>query len=361
MLADVDLDGDLEPGVLHVVAGRDGLVFVFALGERAPWRLLATRPCSPATPSPGRPGPPVSGECLQRLLDGAGLGARITDLAWSSTIRLQHRTATAFRHGRLFVVGDAAHASSPAGGQGMNTGLQDATNLGWKLALAPWSTAAESLLDSYDAERRPADAEVLALTHLLFWAESSTGRTAALLRGRVAPWAAPLLPFLLGRRRLVAEGMRLLARLDVGYRGSAVSMAGDGPPRRGPRPGDRLPDATVTSAGREVRLHTLTDRPGVHLLLERDAPAPACRNALVHVHRVESWPGTGVLAVRPDGHVGYTAARARDEALTVWLRRVGLPSGARDALPEAGSPAAPPQRIGGARVGFGPSGPVSPH
>jgi 2-polyprenyl-6-methoxyphenol hydroxylase-like FAD-dependent oxidoreductase len=274
VLADVELDGDLEPGIAHVVAGRGGLVFVFALGERAPWRILATRPCSAATPSPGRPGPPVSREQLQGLLDGAGLGARITELAWSSTIRLQHRTAATFRRGRLFVVGDAAHASSPAGGQGMNAGLQDATNLGWKLALAPQSTAAGALLDSYDAERRPADAEVLALTHLLFWAESSTGRTAALLRGRLAPWGAPLVPFLLRRRRLVAEGMRLLARLDVGYRGSAVSAAGE-PPRPGsPRPGDRLGDATVTSGGREVRLHALTARPGVHLLLDRDGLEP---------------------------------------------------------------------------------------
>ena len=324
VLADVHLDGDLEPGISHVVAGRDGLVFVFALGERAPWRLLATRPCSPAPPSPGRPGPPVPQDELQRLLDGAGLGARVTGMAWSSTIRLQHRTATGFRRGRLFIVGDAAHASSPAGGQGMNTGLQDATNLGWKLALSPWSTAAGSLLDSYDAERRPADQAVLALTHLLFWAESSTGRTAGLLRGRLAPWAAPLVPFLLRRRRLVAEGMRLLARLDVGYRGSAVSAAGDPPRRGGPRPGERLPDATVTCGGREVRLHALTARPGVHLLLDRDALEPACGHPLVHAHRLQSRRGTGVVAVRPDGHVGCTANDADDVALTGWLRRIGL-------------------------------------
>jgi len=324
VLADVDLAGDLEPGIAHVVAGRKGLVFVFALGECAPWRLLATRPCSAATPAAGRPGPPVTQEDLQRLLDGAGLDARIDRLAWSSTIRLQHRTAPAFRRGRLFVVGDAAHASSPAGGQGMNTGLQDATNLGWKLALAPTSTATASLLDSYDAERRPADEQVLALTHLLFWAESSTSRTAGLLRGRLAPWGAPVLPFLLRRRRLVAEGARLLARLDVGYRGSAVSATGDPPRRGGPGPGDRLPDATVTCEGRAVRLHALTARPGVHLLLDRDADDVAGAHPLVHVHRLANRPGAGVVAVRPDGHVGCTAADARDVALTGWLRRVGL-------------------------------------
>ena len=334
VLADVDLDGDLEPGVAHVVADRGGLVFVFALGERAPWRLLATRPCSAATPSPGHPGPPEPPEPpeeLQRLLDGAGQAARITRVAWSSAVRLQHRTATKYRSGRLFVVGDAAHAWSPAGGQGMNAGLQDATDLGWKLALAPASTAAGSLLDSYDAERRPADEQVQALTHLLFWAESSTGRTAALLRGRLAPWGAPLVPFLLRRRRLVAEGARVLARLDVGYRGSTLSTAGTPPRRDGPRPGDRLPDAAVTRGGREVRLHALTAQPGVHLLLDRDAPEPVPGNPLVHGHRLDCSPGTGVLAVRPDGHVGCSSGDSGDPALAGWLHRVGLPPATRPA------------------------------
>lgn len=325
VLADVDLVGDLEPGVAHVVAARGGLVFVFALGERAPWRLLATRPCTAATPPPGRPGPPVPPEQLARLLGDAGLPAQLTGVAWSSTVRLQHRTATRFRRGRLFVAGDAAHASSPAGGQGMNTGLQDATNLGWKLALAPTAAAAGTLLDSYDAERRPAAEQVLALTHLLFWAESSPGGLAALLRGRIAPWAAPLVPFLLHRRRLVAEGARLLARLDAGYPRSPVSATGD-PLRRGrPRPGDRVPDGTVTCAGRQLRLHALTARPGLHLLLDRDAPEPTWHHPLVHVHRLTSSPGTGALAVRPDGHVGCAVADADDVALTGWLRRIGAP------------------------------------
>ena len=333
VLADVDLDGDLEPGVTHAVAGRGGLVFVFALGEQAPWRVLATRHCAATTRPPGRPGPSVPEEEIQRLLDGAGLRARITEVAWSSTVRLHHRTATAYRSGRLFVVGDAAHAWSPAGGQGMNAGLHDATNLGWKLALASRSTAAASLLDSYDSERRPADEQVLALTHLLFWAESSTGRPAALLRSRLAPWGAPLLPFLLGRRRLVAEVARLLARLDVGYRGSDLSIAGDPDRRVGPRPGDRLPDATVNSGGREVRLHELTARPGVHLLLDRGASELTSGGPLVHVHRLASSPGTGVVAVRPDGHVGCVAAKAGDVALAGWLRRMGVPPAVRTTAP----------------------------
>jgi 2-polyprenyl-6-methoxyphenol hydroxylase-like FAD-dependent oxidoreductase len=348
VLADLQLAGDLEPGVAHVVAGRPGLVFVFALGELAPWRLLATRPVSPGTPPPGRPGPAVPVAELQDLLDRSGLDARITEVAWSSTVRLQHRLATAFRQGHLFLAGDAAHASSPAGGQGMNAGLQDATNLGWKLALAPDSTAPASLLDSYGAERRPADDQVLALTHLLFWAESSTGTLAGLLRGRLAPLGAPLVPVLLRRRRIVAEAMRLLARLDVSYAGSPVSASGDPPRRRGPRPGDRLPDAAARCGGREVRLHALTDAPGVHLLLDRDARDPGIRRPLVHVHRLDA-PGAGVIAVRPDGHVGFTAADSTDPGLPGWLRRVGLPPG-DTAAGRVPRPRSEPQSVAGLRA-----------
>src|SRR6185437_8459355 len=92
---------------------------------------------------------------LQALMDEAGLGAHLTGLAWSSRIGLQHRVASRFRHGRLFLAGDAAHAYSPATGQRMNAAIQDAANLGWKLAFAAARPGSGPLLDSYDAERRP--------------------------------------------------------------------------------------------------------------------------------------------------------------------------------------------------------------
>ncbi len=323
VLADLDLDGDLEPGVAHVVAGARGLLFLFALGEQAPWRLLATRPVSDRAQRPGRPGPAVPAGQLQALLDEAGLPAAVTDVAWSSTVVLQHRVAARFRSGGLFLAGDAAHATSPAGGQGMNTGIQDAANLGWKLAFAPAATAAETLLNSYDDERRPADARVVGLTHLLFWAESATGPVTGLLRGRVASWGAPLARHVLGYRRLVAEGVRLLARLDVDYRDGPLSA--EGLPRRsgGPRAGDRLPDAEVDADGRWTRLHELTARPGVHVLLDRDAIDPGVSGPSVHVHRLTGAAGAGAVVVRPDGHIGYRSADAGDPGLRSWLRRVG--------------------------------------
>lgn len=324
VLADVELDADLAPGVVHVVVGRSGLLFVFALGECATWRLLVTRPCADTQLPFGRPGPPVPETELQRLLDDSGLAARITRVGWSSRVRVQHRLAGAYRRRHLFLAGDAAHTHSPAAAQGMNTGIQDAANLGWKLAFAATSAHPEQLLDSYDLERRPVARHVLALTHAVFWGESATDPLAMLVRGGLAPLAAPLLPLALGRKRLVIEVVRLLARFREDYRASPLSVEGSPRACAGLRAGDRLPDRSVTtSEGERTRLHELLARPGVHLLLPggRSVPGESMPvQPLLHVHRLADLGGTDVVAVRPDGHVGY---RGAPEGLPAWLARVG--------------------------------------
>ncbi|MGH3508510.1 MAG: FAD-dependent monooxygenase, partial [Nocardioidaceae bacterium] len=136
VLADLELEADLTPDVLHVVAGRTGLLFLFALGEGATWRLLSTRPARDGDQPYGQPGEAVSAAEVQALIDDAGLEAQLREMPWSAKVRLQHRVARRFRHGPLFLAGDAAHTHSPAAAQGMNTGIIDAVNLGWKLAYA---------------------------------------------------------------------------------------------------------------------------------------------------------------------------------------------------------------------------------
>ena len=325
LLADTELQGDLADDAAQVVVGRRGLLFVFPLGERATWRLLATRPAGPDRLPFGQPGPPVPAAELQALLDEAGLAARITDLAWSSRVRVQHRVADRFRRGRLVLAGDAAHAYSPATGQGMNAGLQDAANLGWKLAFASAWPGHGPLLDSYDLERRPVARQVLAMTHLAFWAEAATGGVPSALRGRLAPLAAPLVPVLTGHRRLVAGGVRLLSQLRVSYRDSPLSV--EGTPRRhgGPRAGDRLPDQPVSWAGQSIRLHHLLARPGAHVLLDRDADWLDDRplGRYVNVYRLTSAPGHGLIAVRPDGYIGFRCRTAETRQLAAWLGRLG--------------------------------------
>ncbi|MCD1146458.1 FAD-dependent monooxygenase [Kocuria sp. LUK] len=321
LLADLELDG-LAPDRAHVVAAAGGIVFLFAIGEAAPWRLLVSAPARPSAVPFGQPGPPVPVEELRAALTAAGLPARITRVAWSARVRLQRRLAERFRAGDVFLVGDAAHAHSPAGGQGMNTGIQDALNLGWKLAWAAapgaGGAARERLLESYELERRPADRRVLALTDVLFRGEAGTDAVSRLARTRLAPLGAPALPAVLRTRFLVDPPLAVLAQLRVHHRASPLSVT-RGRPRGRPRAGERLPDGPVRCGGRTVRLHELTAAPGVHVLLERSAVDPGPLGPGVHVHRLEDRPGRGGTVVRPDGWVGLRADPLEAAGLSAWL------------------------------------------
>ncbi|MFJ7175952.1 FAD-dependent monooxygenase [Streptomyces massasporeus] len=337
VLADIDLARAVDharPSGAQVFAGRDGLVFLFPLGEQATWRLLATRVAGGGAGRDfGQPGPVVPRAELQRLLDEAGARTRIERLAWSARVPLRCGLARQFRRGRLFLAGDAAHNYSPATGQGMNAGIQDAANLGWKLAFAavratqrPATSLDDVLLDSYEEERRAAAHRRLLLTHAAFWAEASTGRIPSWLRGVAAPHAAPLVPILLKRRRLVAEAVRVVSQLRVNYRHSSLSVQGTPVLRGAPRPGDRVPDAAVSLEGVPGRLHRLLAGPGVFLLVQRDADPPppeAVTSAQVTVLRLENSPGRGLVAVRPDGHVGFQCGAADPAGLLGWLTLAG--------------------------------------
>jgi 2-polyprenyl-6-methoxyphenol hydroxylase-like FAD-dependent oxidoreductase len=335
-------DDPLEPGTTHVVAARRGLLFLFANGERAPWRMLATRRAGPAPLPFGQPGPPVPRAALQALIDAAGLRATITDVAWSAQVRLQHRLATHFRRGPFFLAGDAAHLHSPAGGQGMNAGIQDALNLGWKLAFATRvARPSPVLLNSYERERRPADQRVLRATHAIFWAEAGGHPLAQLARSVLVPLGAPLLPWLTRRRRLMTAGARLLSQFGLNYRRSPLSVEGVPRARSGPRPGSRVADTEVSCGGARVRLHALLAEPGVGSFGRGPVvQAPVGRgpiveapigsgpaDARIHVHRLIDRPGTGVLIVRPDGYVGFRAAAVDPRQIADWLSLVGLDPG----------------------------------
>ncbi|MFD8154917.1 MULTISPECIES: FAD-dependent monooxygenase [unclassified Streptomyces] len=344
VLADLDLTSasgrSLVSGA-QVFPAREGLVLLFPLGEQAAWRLLATRRSAGGTAEDfGQPGDAVARDELQELLTDAGTRTRIENLAWSARVPLRCGLARRFRIGRLFLAGDAAHNYSPATGQGMNAGVQDAVNLGWKLALAsqraggdsPTRADGDPLLDSYEQERRPAAHHRLLLTHAAFWAEASSGRIPSWLRGAAAPYAAPVVPALLRRRRLVAEAVRVVSQLRVTYRRSPLSVQGTPVLRGAPRPGDRVPDAAVDVAGSPGRLHELLAHPGAHLLLQRDAaaPPPAPTGSYVSVLRLTSSPGRGMVAVRPDGHVGFQCGGADAAGLIRWLRLAGLDPSAPD-------------------------------
>jgi 2-polyprenyl-6-methoxyphenol hydroxylase-like FAD-dependent oxidoreductase len=331
VLADAELDGDLASDAARVIAGQRGVVFAFRLGERATWRLLATRAAVAGQSPPGQLGPPVPLAEVQELLDEAGLGAQITELAWSSRIRLQRRVADTFRRGRLYLAGDAAHAYSPATGQGMNAGIQDAANLGWKLAFAAAQPTDGRLLDSYNRERRAIARQVLAMTNIAFWAEASQRPVPSALRSRLAPLVVSLASEGTGRTRLAAELVRMLSQLGVSYRHSPLALEGTPRRRGGPRAGDRLPDQLVRSAGRTIRLHELLAAPGVHILLDRDAELPGTvpQGRFTSIHRLTSSPGRGLIAVRPDGYIGFRSRTTETRQLVGWLEWLGAGAAAQ--------------------------------
>ena len=181
MLADVEVDWDLAPGYgvrsLHVPPGgqADDLLVCIPLPGRSRYRMSMRVPpeLSLAGPAPGEEAVahgPESGrapglEHIQEVVDRLSpRPATVSAMRWSSVFRVSHRLVNRYGDGRVFVAGDAAHIHPPTGAQGMNTGIQDACNLAWKLALTVTGDAGPRLLESYDAERRPVGEEVVGRT-----------------------------------------------------------------------------------------------------------------------------------------------------------------------------------------------------
>lgn len=313
LLADLEADG-LEQGAAHTYLTAAGMLFFFPLGTPATWRMIAMHP-------PGAPGDEVTLDLLQRIADDwTPDKPSLHDPVWMTSFRIHNRGATHYRKGPFFLAGDAAHIHSPAGGQGMNTGIQDALNLGWKLAHVCRGAAPEELLETYEAERAPVGHGVRRLTDRAFTVGTSGHPALRLARSRLAPQLAPLLLRAAGAR---ARLFRTVSELGIHYRRGPASATGPHRPRQGPRAGDRLPD---TPAGLQRRIAG----PGYHLLLTGPAhhwpedPPLAGRRGLVNVHRLGTrspWPGTAHALVRPDGYVGYLARGTDLTGLRAYLDR----------------------------------------
>ena len=337
VLVDTEVDG-ITNDAAHVFLSEQGMLFFFPLGSPASFRLLAMRPADDQTP----PDAPVSLAEVQQLADTYTSGAvRLHDAIWMTNFRLHHRAAAQYKAGRIFVAGDAAHIHSPAGAQGMNTGIQDAVNLGWKLAHTLHG-ANEALLDTYETERAPVGRWVLRFTDRAFKAATATSPPIRFARSHIVPTIIPLvLKPKLGRR----YGFRAISQLSINYRRSPLSLDGTAAPRRGPHAGDRLPNAPIRHGETTTSLHRLTSAPGWHLLRYGTLAEPMPRaNDIAGVLTTHNL-GTGgsradyelsdtamrrlgiaaadyaTYLVRPDGHIGYRTGSSDTTDLTAYLRR----------------------------------------
>ena len=255
----------------------------------------------------------LSAEGLSRMVaERTGRGdIPVQSVSWASAFNMNARLADRYRVGRVFLAGDAAHIHPPTGGQGLNTSIQDAYNLGWKLA-AVLTGAPEALLDSYEEERRPIAADMLGLATKLL----DAAKRGEMRRGRE------------------------VHQLDLGYPQSSLAL--ETPQRMsGLLAGDRAPDAPIRgSGGQSTRLFELFKGPHWTLLgyeVERDfIPALqglhthtfGARGDLIdeHGHFRDGYalaPGEWVL-VRPDGYIGAIASSNHIEELKRYLRNVGL-------------------------------------
>jgi 2-polyprenyl-6-methoxyphenol hydroxylase-like FAD-dependent oxidoreductase len=346
VLADLEVDGDLERDVAHTFLGQAGMLFFFPLARPASWRMAGMRP--PGGEDERKRAEPTLAE-LQAIADeftGGRLGLR--DPVWRTYFRLHHRHAARYRAGRVFLAGDAAHVHSPAGAQGMNTGIQDAWNLGWKLALVAKGIADEGLLDTYETERRPIGRFVLRFTDRAAKFAISRSRAVRLLRTQLAP---RLVPLGLRATRARAYFFRTLAQLRINYRGSPAVQEGEPALTRGPRAGDRLPDVRIARDGQVGWLQDAVAAPSFQVLLcgptegwnaDRLAAMQQRYAGLVAVHQLARDAAPGALhdldgqafarlgvdgaaqyLARPDGHVGYrtsgTDLSGLERYLALWL------------------------------------------
>ena len=321
MLGDVKLRNHPDPGELLLFWHGEGVLAIFPMREGryriiADWGKAAPPPSENVTATLGH---------IQRFLDRRGPAGMVAfDPAWLAFFRINERKVKDYRKGRVFLLGDAAHIHSPAGGQGMNTGMQDAFNLGWKLALVAKGKASETLLDSYASERGDVGAMVLRnatrLTHVAT-IRNMPGQAAR----NVAAWLLMKLPKF--RRAFTAS----MTELAIGYPKSALSRGTRGAPKGGLAPGDRAPDSElVLLGGGRTRLFDALD-PGGFTFLSAGADETAGRILAQRfkplVKYLPCLPGgdyvNGFYLIRPDGYLGLIArngAYADVEAyLEEWL------------------------------------------
>lgn len=284
LLADTELEGVGRNDEVHVYWGPGGQPLGLIPIDDRLWRVSAPMPAD-------RGGAAPTLEEIQELVDARGPGGIVAHHPETLTcFRCQIRSTDTYRRDRVLLAGDAVHIHAPTGAQGMNLGINDAANLGWKLAYVVAGRAPNTLLDTYGAERRPAAQQVMAFTDNMvrFVLETS------LLKRTLRRAIMPLLRMPKTRRRMANR----MAQLAIAYPNSPITQPGRA--RGLPEPGARMPN---------IRLHdgrTMNQalRDGEHVLAGPDDGLP------------------GRVLVRPDGYVAAIGRNGHSSAIDDYLQTV---------------------------------------
>jgi 2-polyprenyl-6-methoxyphenol hydroxylase-like FAD-dependent oxidoreductase len=335
-VADTEATGSMVADELNVDLWKDGFHLYFPMKGRDRWRVIGILPRELRNREQL-----TFEDLLPSLREETGSALTFKSCSWFSTYRIHHRCTERFRDRRCFLLGDAAHVHSPMGGQGMNTGLQDAWNLAWKLALVISNQADSTLLDTYEAERMPVAHRLLSTTDRAFRLVVSESWLAGIFRTRIM---TKLVGLAMTQKRVRRAAFYTLSQIGISYPQSALSQTLDGAPARGPQSGDRFPWLQLrfrTDGPREDLFDRLGDTTFNLLVIGQaarslDGLEPG---ALLRVHEIPddvengstlataSIQGPAFYLLRPDGHIGLAGGRLEPAMIDHWFARYNIRCG----------------------------------
>ncbi|KAI1162760.1 FAD binding domain-containing protein [Nemania serpens] len=341
--ADTYMESEMPGGQAYMCLGRGALIVLPLKSGMV--RLVVSRPGQDTTRDPTLAD---FEEFLQEIFPGGG---SLHDATWVTRFRLHHRGVNSYRDGRLFVAGDAAHIHSPAGGQGMNTGIQDAINLGWKLAAVLRGEKPDSLLDSYHNERHRVGQYLLTSTDKIFTYVTSTNPIYLFLRNLILPWIVPIVAT--SKSRILRQ-FQFISQLRIRYRHSDIVGTAHG--FRGPiKGGDRAVDGKIRGPEGEIWFLDLLNPTSHQLMLfSGSGPSLASEGELnraeasflqdtktavqAHaifsedpngqagyvdveggLHKAFGFHDAGYVLIRPDGYIAHIGPLTAIGEATRWL------------------------------------------
>ena len=325
-VADARVDWELSHKSLYVCLARDVFTAFFPMKGENRYRIVGTFPES----KNAEQGEVLYEEIEQKIKDEAKLSLEISDVRWFSLYKVHSRRVNKFSNGRCFLAGDSAHIHSPAGAQGMNTGIGDAYNLAWKLALAIKGFAAESILDTYNEERLANAKRLLESTDRIFELAAGSNWLLALFRTTIFPTVAGYMTSIDAIRKRLFP---LISQIGITYRDHTLSQH-TSDESDDVKAGDRLPYFLVNGKSvfdqlKEPKFHMLVFSDGEHDSLCEEFKRELGDVADCHVVPVDARvreifekENDFIVFLRPDNHIAFISSEISTNAARDYLNRI---------------------------------------